>query len=150
MTDSSGFMWFWVSAFSLPVVIIWSTTMKNCLNWNNVSSGFLFYNVCTYFGSPSGCLYVKQVDDKWHLVSLQILKFQNMKKLRVIYTSNIYLQSKQKVREGTLQRQQMNSAASWSWSLWQKAECHLCKGTQNWQLWLLKNIKKPYKEVYLL
>lgn len=56
-------------------------------------------------------LYVKQVDDKWHLASLQILKFQNMKELHVIYTSNIYLQSKQKIREGTLQRQQMNSAA---------------------------------------
>lgn len=50
-------------------------------------------------------LYVKQVYDKWHLASLQILEFQNMKKLHVIYTSNVYLQSKQEVREGTLQRQ---------------------------------------------
>ncbi|KAL2309541.1 hypothetical protein Nmel_005748 [Mimus melanotis] len=41
-------------------------------------------------------LYIKHVDDKWHPASLQILKFQNMKELHVIYTSNIYLQSKQK------------------------------------------------------
>lgn len=153
MKWNSRFISFLISTFSFLFLNIWSINMKNCLNWNIVSFGFLFYNVCTYFGSPSGCCMLSKCMTSDILVGCKYLNARTwrsfMPSILAAYVSAIQEESKRWL--GTLQRQhQMNSAASWSWSLWEKEVCRLCKCTQNWGLWLLQNIKKPYKEVYLL